>query len=484
VSEAFDAIVIGAGTSGLIAAAYLAKGGARTCMLEAETVAGGLCADTLPLGGRFEPRGAHGIYALDPKVVSDLGLARCGLKFAAADLPTVLWPGDGAPLALGRSDRAAAAAVARYSLRDAENFSDFRRKMASFARAMRAQWWDEGVLGTARSGELKRYVVTGAAAFLDGVFESETVKAAFAFDAMAGGMSPAEAGSSLLLFWRAAQQVGGRAGAMAFPEGGFAAVVGALSSAAGDSGAKIRLGAPVARLVVSGGKIAGVQLQSGEEVKAPLVLSSLSRRKTLLELAPPGAAGLAESFRLARRAQGVCEAKLVLRLNTPPAFAAKAGRYLFADSMQAAVIAHAEARAGRLPDAPTIEAVMPDRFDPNLAPPGKHVLSLVIRPLPFDPAGGWPRLVQKLVLNTIAMLERHAPGLRASIDDLNLAVPLLNDDELCDAGRLVASWRERTATPVAGLYLSGNAAEPVPCLSGRAARIAARHALAFMRSGR
>jgi phytoene dehydrogenase-like protein len=483
-SESFDALVIGAGPSGLIAAAYLARGGARVCALEAAATPGGACSETLILGGHGVPRGAHLIHALDPHVVKDLRLKRRGLAFAARDLTPVLLNSDGPPLILGRTAREAANALAALSSQDAATFPRFRTAFYGLARAMRPLWWDE-----ARRFNFRRQLPPrglalarlSAQALLDGAFASETLKAAFAFDAMAGGQSPAEAGSALTLLWRTAQAMDGRQNAAAIPKGGFAALIAALVGAAQSAGAKIRTQATVTRLILSGEEIAGVQLSTGEEIKAKAVLSCLSRQKTLLELAPAGAAGFAESARLLRRAPLVCDAKLVLLLGALPAFAAKPGRYLFADRLGAAILGHADARAGHLPDEPAIEAVVPSQFDASLAPAGNHILSLIIRPLPVAPSGGWPRLSEGLIWNVLAMLERHAPGLKSHILDVNLAAPMLGDGEICDADRLLAPAQSRIATPVAGLYLCGNAAEPVPSLSGRAARLAARTALAQLK---
>ncbi len=470
-----DVLVIGAGVSGLAAAACLARAGAKVTVLEKEAVPGGTSANRVLVGDFAVPTGPHAFTALDPQLIKQLKLSKLGLRFAARDLPLVALRADGTSLRLPRDLHEARRSIASLSPHDAERYGDYHRRLFSFARTMRAVWWDEGNLTHDHDlAELHRLRLAAAATSLDSTFESEALRAALAFDAMVAGWSPSGAGSTLILTWRAAQEMCGLQGAVAIPRGGPATLVTALVSAAEAAGVDIRLSTEVSHLTVEGDAVTGVVLTSGETVSAAVVLSSLSRRKTLLDFLPPGLAGFATARQL-DRPQEAGDGKLVLSLTAVPVSFKEPGRFIFAERLESLVAAHAEARAGRLPTELALEAVTLDTGDAML-------LSVQIRPLPVSPPEGWKALSTQLVQRVLRILERSAPDLTARIGGLALVPPTPCDP--LNPGLLVARWAERITTPVRGLFLCGEAAEPVPVVSGRAARIAAAMAARHLKERR
>ncbi len=472
-----DVVIIGTGPSGLIAATYLARTGAHVVVLESEPTPGGSCVNRVPVGDFAVPPGPHALIALDPQVIKDLKLVRLGLKFAARDLPLVGLRADGKTLVLGRDVHDVHRALAPVSAHDADRFVAFRRDLYAFGRAMRAVWWEEGVLKQEPDrAELRRLAVTSASAWLDGVFESEALKATFAFDALSAGVSPSDAGSALVFAWRAAQEMCGLQDAVAVPLGGPAVLVEKLVAAAEAAGVELRSGAEVSRLNLEGETVTGAVLASGEIVSANVILSSLPRRKTLLSFLPPGAVGFAAAHRI-ERAQEIGEGKVVLALNTVP-FAFKApGRYVISERLDSAISAHADARAGKLPSDLSLEVVA---LETGTTPP--VLLSIMVRPLPVVPAENWKAFSTRVVQAVLRILERHAPDMTAQIAGLALVPP-----KACDPftpAHMLMDWRARITTPVRGLLLCGEAAEPVPVLSGRAARIAAAIAARQLKEAR
>src|SRR5580704_16719990 len=406
-----DAIVVGGGVNGLVAAATLARAGRKVTLLEAKDALGGDCVTASFATGFKGPAIAHVLTALDPRVVSELKLARRGLKFAVRDMPTVALRADGKHLVIGRDVRATARAIAAHSRADAEAWPRFRRELFDLSRAMRATWWDEAKRDWKMPPEIAGLRRRSLAAWLDSLFESDALKAALAGDA--SELSPLVPGSPLLLVWRAAQEMCGLQGAAAIPLGGPGALIDALTAAAKIAGVEFRTGAHVADILVKDGAAAGVVLDSGDEVAAKFILASFSRRQLLATPAGRAAFGFAQAAELKRPAPPVASAKVLLALNAAPAFNAVPlrGRFMLADRVETFVTAHAASRAGRMPDELAMEVVVPTAADPALAPMGQHVVSIRIAPLPRHIAGGWDAAKAPLAAKAIAALDRCAPGL-------------------------------------------------------------------------
>jgi phytoene dehydrogenase-like protein len=327
---------------------------------------------------------------------------------------------------------------------------------------------------------LERLEVTSAVGYLNGWFESDLLKASLAFDSVA----PFEAGSALALVWRAAQEMCGLQGAVAIPRGGPAALVDTLVALAKECGVEIRKNTCAAQLILDGHTIAGVELDSGEGVPCRSVLSSLSRRVTLLDLAPVASAGLAETQRLVRAAPYRGEAHIILVLDAMPDLGSipVTARIVMTEHLESWLNIDAAAHQGCLPDELMLEVVVPTIMDPGLAPPGQHVLSIRIRGLPVAAENGWPLLSTKLAERVVSALERRFKNLRAHIIGIHMTLPDkgVRDDVDFSVQRVLQPYSARIATPIDGLFLCGEAAEPMDAVSGRAGRLAARMAHACL----
>jgi len=490
----YDAIVIGGGVGGLVAAAHLAAGGfarsrLRVVLVEARNMLGGT-AENLPFGDGFRgPVGGHAIYALDPASIGKLRLARRGLAFAERDMALVALRQGGRHIVLTRDVYACRATIAAHDTGDADRFPRFRREAFALARHMRSFW--DGTAGAAADERpvLDRLARLSAAAWLDGWFASDALKAALAFDATSCGFSPLEPGSALALIWRWGLEACGLQGGSAQVAGGPGALAAALAKAAQASGVAIRTGAHVEAILYEGGRVVGVRLSTGEMLAAGVVLSSLDTRRTLLHLLPPEALPFGAAAALGARegARAPASASVLLALNRPPAFAAGLsaralrGRFVFPERPDAIAEAKGAALTGLMPAELVVEATLPSEADPAHGPISQHVLSALIRFLPAQPAGGWASHRTALKDRLIAALEVFAPGLAQSVvgfevltpDDLAARYGDMSSQAADALGRLLAAPETRVRSVVPGLYFCGGAAEPATALSGRAARLAA-----------
>ena len=110
----------------------------------------------------------------------------------------------------------------------------------------------------------------------------------------------------------------------------------------------------------------------------------------------------------------------------------------------------------------------------------RPLTAVLVRPLPVAPEEGWPVLEPRLIETVLALLERHAPGLKANIAGMNFVAPKPSGDPF-DASHMLDTWHGRIRAPIGGLFLCGETAEPVPALSCRAARHAAAIAFAHLK---
>lgn len=533
-SGPYDAIVIGAGHNGLVTAAYLAKGGLRTLVLERSDEPGGCAAtDELWPGYRVDT-GAHELGALDRRVVRDLRLDRAGLELLATD-PTVasLQPGGGA-LTLYRDPGRTADAIRPFSDRDAGRWPSFLEAMGRAARALgvlyeatpprvagadRGDLWEMarlgaklGRVGRAEAIELMRLLPMTVEELLTEWFESEALKGLLGARGCRGVFQgPLAAGTGFLLL----HSLVGRAGdpwASHRVKGGMGRLGETLASVATGMGVEVRTGSAVDRILVSDGEVSGVALASGEEIAAALVASSATPRETFLRLIDPlelDPAFLAQVGNIRYRG---AVAKVHFALDAPPRFAAGAASQGAAEAVpdEASTVcvcpdlmylerAYDDAKYGAPSRAPHLEVSIPTIQDPSLAPEGRHILSILVQYAPCELRGGtWDAAAREALGDTVLRtLEGYAPGLADIVCHRDVMTPADLDRRfgLADGniyhgemaldqafiGRPVPGWA-RYRTPIAGLYSCGAGAHPGGGLTGTPGANAAREMLAATRT--
>jgi phytoene dehydrogenase-like protein len=506
----YDCIIIGAGHNGLVCAATLARAHRSVLVVEAADNVGGVAGTREFAPGFRVSGGAHLLHLMSRGLQRELQLEAHGLRFAATRMPTSALQ-QGAPPALLGSGLSAS---------DSHSYALYQERMRRLAQSLvpmfsmvpprlgTASWgdrlallklgWAVRKLGKRDMRELLRIGGMNVHDLLEENFESDLLKGALAFDAVLGAnFGPRSPGTVLTLLYRLAAECAAGGSGLSQPLGGMGALSEALASAARAAGAVIRTGAPVVSVLVADDRAIGVTLQSGEEIRARNVISSVDPKSTFLRLV--GSRHLDTGFvrRVHHiRARGLA-AKLHLALSSAPKFTGVsaqqlAGRLLHAPSLSYVEHAYNHAKYGEFSVMPIMEITVPTINDPSLAPPGQHVLSAIVQYVPYALKEGWESGRARLLQTALGSLETLSPGLRASVVGAELLTPPDLEREFRSSG---GHWHQgdlafdqflmvrpvpgaaQYRTPLSGLYLCGAGCHPGGGVMGVAGRNAAQQVL-------
>jgi phytoene dehydrogenase-like protein len=512
----YDAVLIGAGHNGLVAAAYLARAGMSVLVLERSERLGGAVAS----GEVTRPGFVHDLFAtnqnlfLGSPAFAELGedLARHGLRFATTARPySNVFP-DGRSLRVYQDADRTRTLLERHNAADAAGWDRLLELYKRFApllfelygtripsrEALRQLAGAHRSLGADGLDELGRLVASSTRALGDDFFATPEAKALVASWGMHLDFGPDVAMGALFPFLELFTDM--RNG-MSVVEGGASRLPDALAALVREAGGELRASAPVQRVSVDGGRATGVELESGERVEARrAVVANLTPGVLFAGMVPPEA--LPDDFRrrVARYVYGPGTMMIHAALSGPLTWAADEDLHEFGyvhvgpyvDDMART---YAEALAGLLPSSPTLVVGQTTAIDPSRAPAGRHVLWIQVRMVPprieGDAAGsiearGWEDAKQPLAERVLDKLERYAPGARDRMldwtvlgpDDLERHNPnLVGGDSVGGSHHLsqnllfrpVPGWSSYR-TPVDRLYMVGAGTWPgagVNAISGR-----------------
>ncbi|MFQ5514207.1 MAG: phytoene desaturase family protein [Myxococcota bacterium] len=514
------AIVIGGGHNGLVCACYLARGGHSVTLLERRERLGGACITEELWPGYRVSRAAYVLSLFRPRIVRELELARHGLQLLPRTPASFTPLPDGRSLVLGSELEANVAEIRRFSEHDAQVYPAYEALLERIASAVEptldapppelpirrprdlASWW-LGLRGALRLGSdfprALRLLLGPARELLEEHFDSEPLRSTLATDAVIGAFAgPSSPGTGALLFHHVMGSLGGRRGVWAYVRGGMGGLTTALERAARALGVSIRPDAAVRLLRSDGPAVTGVVLESGEELDADVVASSLDPARTFGAL--DEGAELPEGFH--RALAGIDYRSPVLKLNlalrTLPRFRAdERDEQVLGGTIHLGPLdldglerAFEDARRDRGSERPVIELTIPSVLDPTLAPPGRHVASIFAQYAPALPTNDprWPAIRDRMRDRILATVDELAPGFSSSIEALELLAPPDLEREFGLTGgnifqgamtpdrmlflRPVAGW-SRYRTPLRGLYLCGAAAHPGGGVMGAPGRNAA-----------
>src|SRR5687768_5013234 len=508
-------VVVGGGHNGLACAAYLARAGREVVVLEAAAQVGGASV-TREFSKGFRVSGcAHICYQLDRGIAKELRLDSHGLKFAREHMKTVALSPSGDHLVYkdGRVE------IGTLSDDDRKGLAAYHARMLKFARIMAKQHnrkpprlggggrpdlmgaaalgLDIRLLGRDDMREFLRIAGINIYDVLEEIFDSPLLKGSLALDAVLGtNLGPRSNNSVLALLHRLSGQAAGNPG-FSIPIGGMGGVSEALAAAARAAGATIRTASPVKRITLEGDHVSGVELENGEKVAAGTVVSNADPSRTLLGLL--GARHLEAGFvhRVRHFRQKGMAAKLHLALEALPSFTRLSSelvgeRLVISPNLTYLEHAFDAAKYGQCSPDPALEITVATVHDKSLAPAGKHVLSANLLYAPFDAraSGDGPR--RELLERALAVLERHAPGLRRQVVASELLLPADIEREFRITG---GHWHHgelaldqfmmlrpvpgaaQYAMPIGGLFLCGAGCHPGGGVMGSAGRNAANAVL-------
>jgi len=514
----YDIIVIGGGHNGLVNAAYLARAGKKVLVLERRHLLGGAAVTEEIIPGFKFSVFSYVVSLLRPEIIRDLDLPRHGLEILPLD-GTMTPMTNGDYLWRVNDHAKTRRELERHSKLDAEAYEEFGKSMAAMCRFVKPilgmippdptsldprDWKALAFLGKRFQSlaaedkyNLVQLMTMSAADFLEQWFETDVLKATMSASGIIGTfLGIRSPGTAYVLLHHYMGEIDGAFRSWGFSRGGTGTISNAIGSAAREAGVEIRLEAPVSRILIKSGSAQGVVLETGEEIRAAAVSSSVAPNLTFLKFIEPRQlpGDFLEAVR--RYKYRGSSGKVNLALDALPNFTCLPGpgRHLrgaisISPSTEYMERAYDQAKYGDFSRRPYIDMVIPSLTDPSVAPPGKHVLSCFVQYAPYKLSKGtWDEQRDAFGDAVIDTISEYAPNLQEIIIGKQLITPLdierqtglsegnifqgeLSRDQLFFL-RPVAGWA-RYRTPIRKLYMCGSATHPGGGIMGAPGRLAA-----------
>ena len=452
----YDAIVIGGGHNGLVAAAYLAKHGARTVVLEKRHKTGGAADTSEPwpdeLPGVKVNTLSYTMSLMPPSLRRDLQLERFGFKLLPLGQGYLPMPGGGS-IVQSDDDAKTYESIARLSKHDADAYGPFYEWIGRIADIMgpllmqtppnlgskkpkdikdvaQLGWALRKQVDQQTVADITRLFTMSATDLLDRWFESPQMMGFMAVNGIIGTWAGPDApGTAYVMMHHSVGDIGdGEVAAWGFMEGGMGAVAKACEDSARFFGAEIRVNAPVATIQTTGGRARGVTLENGEELLAPVIVTSCHPKITFLQQLDANDLPDAFVHDIEHWKTRSGTVKVNLAIDRLPTFTADpefdpeihGGAIQLLDDGDQLEEAFQDARFGQAARRPFSDTEIPSVVDTTLTPEGSnvHTVSMFTQWVPADWADDEDDHAAELDAYADRLIERFdliAPGFKDSV---------------------------------------------------------------------
>ncbi len=525
-TDQYDAVIIGAGHNGLVAACYLQRAGLRVLVLERNEHIGG-ATTSISRYKDYTYSNCSYVYSLfRQEIARTLELYKYGLQVIPYEGGSqIIKNPDGSYDSMGTywHDDANRREIERFSPRDANAYERLNRDIVRQCRfikpllmrtppdptsfkprdIMELLYLGKRFYGMGKEQMLEtiRFYTMSVGDYLNEYLENDALKSYLAGGATVGtALGVYSPGTAYILLHHAMGDIDGTVGAWGFARGGMGSVASALNDSFLASGGHVRVNAGVSKFIVQNGKVKGMQLENGETVKAKLVVSGMDVRRTFNAIdsneLPAWVVDRVSNFRF-RGSSG----KVNIALDGLPGFhgvpegsPCLSGDIHISQSLEELELAYDDWKAGRWSQKPYLNMLIPSLIDPTMAPEGKHWMSVFVQYCPYKLAAGeWnEERKQAFGEHIVDCISAFSPDFRSKFLHMEIRTPKDIEDEtgLSEGNifqgeltmdqlmfnRPIPGYAQYRS-PISGLYMCGSSTHPGGGVMGAPGANAAREVL-------
>ena len=504
--KSYDAIVVGAGHNGLTNATCLGRAGLDVVCVEKNDYIGGATVSRNLYKDWWYSNCSYVCSLLRPEIFRELELQKHGLQITPFG-GSVTYMENGDFYGSYNDSEVKYREMARFSRHDADAYKSYSADTMRQCRLIRdfllstapdpTSFKPSDLKELARLGgkfmemgedrmyETIRFWTMSVAEYLDEYFETDVIKASLSGSGIIGtALGIHSPGTAYVLLHHYMGDVDGNVGSWGFARGGMGAVAEAIAGAFQAAGGELRTEAGVEKIIVKNGKAAGVALDNGDEIFAPVVVSSMDVKRTFLNCVDKSE--LPEKFynRVKHFKARGSSGKVNIALDGLPTFPALpegsslyGGDMHFTDSMERMERAYDDWKDGTWSKDPYVDMVIPTLSDPTMAPPGKHYMSCFVQYCPYQIDGrAWTSEEKDAFGQTVIdQIANYSPDFKDLILHAEIRTPQdieseigITEGNICHGeltmdqllmNRPVPGYAQYRS-PIGGLYMCGSSTHP------------------------